>query len=184
LNDNRAPHYIQQHSSPEVVQLLWCSPLHDGVELQAAASKSCRRRQYPNRRQPDTTAGHQKMIRTIRWLGSGHASPDVHADDVWLRLNSALSEGGESGLVGDLRNRHHGTVVQEKVQVPRKANGYHGVVPTAEVVVSLQDNVNKPADPDGHYECWTRAVGTVRAVGGDSGRMSDTDNSGLGTGRS
>jgi hypothetical protein len=34
-------------------------------------------------------------------------------------------------------------VVQEKVQFPRKANGYHGVVPTAEVVVSLQDKLNK-----------------------------------------
>jgi hypothetical protein len=34
-------------------------------------------------------------------------------------------------------------VVQEKLQFPREANGYHGVVPTAEVVVSFQDKVNK-----------------------------------------
>jgi hypothetical protein len=36
-------------------------------------------------------------------------------------------------------------VVQEKVQFPRGANGYYGVVPTAdsEVVVSLQDKMNK-----------------------------------------
>ena len=34
-------------------------------------------------------------------------------------------------------------MVQGKVQFPHKANGYYGVVPTAEIVVSLQDNVNK-----------------------------------------
>jgi hypothetical protein len=97
LDENRAPHHIQQHSSPEVAQLLQCSLLHGGVELQAAASKSCCRRLYPNRRPPDTIADYQKMI---RWLVSGHASPDVHADDVRLRLNSALSERRGSRIVG------------------------------------------------------------------------------------
>lgn len=45
-------------------------------------------------------------------------------------------------LVGDWRNC---AVVQGKVQFPHEANGYYGVVPTAdsEVVVSLQDTVNK-----------------------------------------
>jgi len=92
------------------------------------------------------------MIRTIRWLGSGHASPDVHADDVWLRLNSALSERGGCGLGGDLRNRRTG--VQEKVQVPRKANDYHSLVPTVDVVMNLQDKMDeRGGSADGHYRC-------------------------------
>jgi len=144
LNEILASH-IQQHSSPEVAQMLQRSRLHDGVELQAAAGNSCCHHQYPNRHPRDTlaTADYQKMI----WLGSGHASPDVH-DDVWVRLvNWALSERGESRLVGNQRDRRAGAGVQEKVQpeFPRKANGYHGVVSTAEtaeVVASLEDNVN------------------------------------------
>ena len=98
LYENRAHHRIQQRSSPEVAQLLQCSPLHDGVELQAAASKSCCPRLCPNRRPPYTTVDYQKVIRR---MGSGHASPDVDVDDVWVRLNSAVSERGESRLVGD-----------------------------------------------------------------------------------
>jgi hypothetical protein len=113
------------------------SCLHDGVGLQAEASKSWSRGRHPNWRPPDTTADYHKMI---RWLGSGHASSDVHVDDLWLR-SKALSDRGNWGLVGDQRNRR--AVVQEKVQFPRKAKGYHVVVPTAEVVVSLQDKVNK-----------------------------------------
>ena len=86
---------VQQGSSPGVPQLFQGSPLHDGVELQAAWSKSCCRCQYPNRCVPNTDYQNK-----IRW-GSGHASPDVHADDVWVRLNLALSERGESRLEGD-----------------------------------------------------------------------------------
>ena len=154
------------------------SCLHDGVGLQAEASKSWSRGRHPNWRPPDTTADYHKMI---RWLGSGHASSDVHVDDVWLR-SKALSDRGNCRLVGDQRNR---AVVQEQVQFPRKANSYH-VVPTAEVVVSLQDKVNKlknasahqlfkkkketeyPAEQDGHYKCWPGARGgnTLWPVGG------------------
>ena len=88
---------VQQGSSPGVPQLFQGSPLHDGVELQAAWSKSCCLCQYPSQCQPNTTPDYQNMI---RW-GSGHASPDVHADGVWVRLNLALSERGESRLEGD-----------------------------------------------------------------------------------
>ena len=98
LYENRAPHRIQQRSSPEVAQLLECSPHQGGAELQAALHKSGFRRQYPNWHPPYTTADHQKMI---RWMVSGHASPGVDVDDVWVRLNSAVSERGESRLVGD-----------------------------------------------------------------------------------
>ena len=77
----------------------------------------------------------------IRWMGSGHASPDVDGDDVWARLNSAVSERGECRLVGDWQNCRD--VVQGKVDFPHEANGYHGVVPTAEVVVSHRDKANK-----------------------------------------
>lgn len=41
-------------------------------------------------------------------------------------------------------------MVQEKVQLPREANGYHGVVPTAEVVVSRQDKVDKLKKASAH----------------------------------
>jgi hypothetical protein len=37
----------------------------------------------------------------IRWVGDGHASPGVHADDVWIRLDSLLPERGEYRHVGD-----------------------------------------------------------------------------------
>ena len=79
------------------------SCLHDGVGLQAEASKSWSRGRHPNWR---TTADYHKMI---WWLGSGHASSDVHVDDVWLR-SKALSDRGNCRLVGDQRNR---AVVQE-----------------------------------------------------------------------
>jgi hypothetical protein len=109
LNESRAPHHIQ----PEAAQLLQCRSLHDGVELQAAGGKSCCHCLYPNRRLPHTTLDYQNMI---RW-GSGHASPDVHADGAWVRLNLALSERGQYRLVGDQRDRQD--VVQEKVHFPR-----------------------------------------------------------------
>lgn len=91
-------------------------------------------------------------------------------------------------------NQRDFLVVQEKAQVPRTANGYSGVVPTAaEIVVSLRDKIGKLADSNCHYRhlgCLARAGCTVQSVGGDSGRGSlrgsDTGryNLGLGTGDS
>jgi hypothetical protein len=65
---------------------------------------------------------------------------------VWVLLNLALSERGQCRFVGDQRNCRG--VVQGKSYFPRWANGYHGVVLTAEVVVSLQDNMNKLKEDD------------------------------------
>jgi hypothetical protein len=78
-----------------VAYLKECSLL-DGVGLQVA-SKCCCHHQYTTHSW-HTNGDYQKMI---RWAGDGHASPDVHADDVWVWSNSALSEKGESRLVGD-----------------------------------------------------------------------------------
>jgi len=61
-------------------------------------------------------------------------NPDVPAD-VRLRSNSALSEG--SVFVGSQRNC---LVVQKIAPFSRKMNG---VVPTTELVVSLQDKTGK-----------------------------------------
>ncbi len=78
---------------------------------------------------------------------------------------------GKCRFVGDQRNR---VVGREMAHFPRKVNGYPGVVPTTEVVVSRQDEMSMlkkrasahrlkksetgyRTDPDGHYRCWTRA---------------------------
>ena len=126
LYENRAPHRIQQRSSPEVAQLLQCSPRHGGAELHAALHKSGFRRQYPNWHPPYTTADYQKMI---RWMVSGHASPDVDVDDVQVRLNSVVFE------------RRGSDVVQERKQFPCEANGQHGLVPTMNIVMNHQDKM-------------------------------------------
>lgn len=101
-------------------------------------------------------------------------------------------------------------MVQEKEQVPRKVNGYSGVVQMAEVAVILQqDKMRKlkkkvlvhryfkkrdtyHADSGGRYtylEGWATAERTVQSVVGDSGRgrgsgIDLNDNLGLGIGGS
>ena len=42
--------------------------------------------------------------------------------------------------MGDQRSR---VVVQERIPFPRKANGYHSLVPTVDVVMNLQDKMNE-----------------------------------------
>ena len=134
MNDSRPPHHhFQQHPSPEVGQLLRCSSLHGKVELQVVTSKSCCCHQYRKRRPPNTTADY-------RWVGGGHASPDVYAGDTGVRLNLALPKRGQDTLVGDLRN--HQTVVQEMVEFPRMANGYYGVV----VGLKKKESAHRPSE--------------------------------------
>jgi hypothetical protein len=55
--------------------------------------------------------------------------------EVCLRANAVLPERDGGMLVGGQRDC---LVVQEKEQVPRKVNGYSGVVQMAEVAVSHQ----------------------------------------------
>jgi len=69
-------------------------------------------------------------------MRGNHMNPDVPAD-MCLRSNSALSERGGGMFVGDQRNC---VVVRESAQFSRGANG---VVPTSEVVLSLQDKIGK-----------------------------------------
>lgn len=70
------------------------------------------------------------------WLGSGHASSDVHADDVWLRVNLAWG----NKIVWDWRSC---VVIQRRTPSPWKANGYHSFVPRVDVVMNLQDKMNE-----------------------------------------
>lgn len=130
---------FQQRSNPGVAYLRlrrWCDLLLDGVGLQIAR-KSCCRRQYTTHPW-HTNGGYQNMVRRV---GDCSASPDVHADDVRLRLNLALSEKADSRLVSGQRNHH--VVVQEKVQVPHEGNGYHSLVPTVDVAMILQDKMDQ-----------------------------------------
>jgi len=87
---------VQRRPNPGFAYLRQCGLLLDGVGLQVA-SKSCCRRQYTTHPW-QANGGYQRMI---RWVGDGHASSDVHADDVGLRINSALSERRGSKVAGD-----------------------------------------------------------------------------------